>query len=555
MARLYRLSFLPLWIFFWVIAVVLYGIAWRSGFERDFHGWYEMYYYKSFSDCINRTGMGITSLYQVTQLELWAWTKLFGTRLLPWFLLQTGLYAAAGALLTVFLRKLYEDFEWKRAAPIAFWGNVFSLVAPHNAEIALWKASYHYPVAVLLFAGILLLLRRAFLQNSGRALVGALVLYAVSTFTLELFYATLPMAILLALLYARHRKVLSHFYPRKTLVALSVMLLLFIGHFVLYRLAYGGFVPHQQGSIEAFLKEPVKGFSHFLQNEFHLLLQGRYWPQETRAKVYKAVLTNKGGRLSILFLTSAILFTGIAAFRRSKHAPLLWVTAGAVGGSLLIVTLSAMEIGLYHNDRLLYFTGLFQWPLIAVLVFRLRRDVAIAVTLLLCLLLSSFTLYTALQCRRSAKIFWRVMEDYRWKDHKGQVILLNVPTNFKGIFIYQEGPSLSELNSHLKIFTGDSALTHPQVVAGYNMEDTADGVRILVENDSLMYVTLIRPGLWYWQSSLGAASHENSLYKMTLDKWAHQYKLQLKDTSALLLYFNRGAWEVVDRSRKGVEQE
>lgn len=554
MRRLYRLPFLPLWLLFWCIAVVLYGIAWRSGFERDFHGWLEMFSYKSFADCINRKGVGVTSLYQVTQLELWAWTKLFGTHLIPWFLLQTGLFAAAGALLTVFLRKLYEDFGWQKAAPIAFWGSVFSIAAPHNAEIAIWKASYHYPVAVLLIAGILLLLRRAFLHNSGKALAGALVLYALSTFTLELFYATLPLALFMALLYARHQKSFP-FYPRKAVIGLLVMLFLFLTHFWLYHLVYDNYIPHQQGAVEAFLKEPVKGFGHFLQNEFHLLFQGRYWPQESHAKVYNAVFTKKGGGLSIAFLVAALLFTGVSAWRREKGAPLFWVTAAAVGGSLLIITTWVIDWGLYYNDRLLYFTGLFQWQLVAVLLFLLRNRTATIFSVLLAAVLSSFTLYTALQCRRAAKVFWQVMETFRWKGHKGQMILLNVPANLKGIVFYQEGPSNNELNSHLQIFTGDSALTHPLSVAGYNMEDTADGARVRVENDSLYYVTLIRPGLWYWNTTLGAASHENSLYKMTLDEWAHQYKLELRDTSALLLYFNRGTWKEVDKTRRGAEQQ
>ncbi len=555
MRRLYTLSFLPLWFLFWAITLVLYGIAWRSGFERDFHGWFEMFYNYSFADCMNRKGMGITSLYQVTQFQLWVWTKFFGTRLLPWFLLQTGLYAAAAALLTNFLGKFYADFGWKRALPIAFWGGVFSLVAPHNAEVAVWKASYHYPVAILFFSGILLLFRRAARTGASGAVVFAVVLYAFSTFTLELFYATLPMTFLLVLSYARQGRL--RLRARKSIVfGLTMMGLLFVAHFLLYNRVFNGFIPHQQGIIFIFLKDPVKGFGHFLQNEFHLLLQGRYWPQAWHSLLYKIALSYPGGVASILFLGGAMLYTGKAVLRRPAAAPLFWVTTAAVIGSLLIVSVWVSDLGLYHNDRLLYFTGLFQWQLVAMLLVRLKARPAVSFSLLLAALLSALTLYTALQLRRSAKIFWRVMDDFRWKDYtQSPVILLNVPANYKGIVIYQESPQFSELNSHLQIYRSDSARQHPQVVAGYNMEDTADGARVLMESDTSLYVTLIRPGLWYWNGSLGASNHENELYRMELDEWSHQYRMTLKDTSALLLYFNRGRWHEVDKSIRNAEQE
>lgn len=555
MRRLYSLSFLPLWLLFWAITIVLYGVAWRSGFERDFHGWFEMFYNNSFADCMNRKVAGITSLYQVTQFQLWVWTRLFGTHLLPWFLLMTGLYAAAGALLTDFFRKFYTDFGWENALPIAFWGGIFSLVAPHNAEIVVWKASYHYPVAVLLFFGILLLFRRAALTGSRKSLGFALLLYAVSTFTLELFYATLPMAVLLVFFYARRGGLVAA-HRRSVLLGLAVMGMLFGAHFLLYNRIYGGYIPHQQGSVETFLANPVKGFGHFFQNEFHLLLQGRYWPQQWHFQVHNAAATQWGGLLAMLFLTGALFSTGIAAIRRSRYAPLFWTTAAAVIGSLLIVTVGVADLGIYYNDRLLYFTGLFQWQLVAFLLFRRPVRPAALLSLLLTVLLAVLSCYTALQLRRSAKIFWRVMEDFRWKDyHRSPVILLNVPANYKGIVLYQESPQLSEFNSFLRIYTGDSARLHPQTVAGYNMEDTTDGARILMESDTSLYITLIRPGLWYWNGTLGASDHETDLYQMKLDEWSHQYRLILKDTSTLLLYFNRGRWHEVDKAKRGVEQE
>lgn len=556
MRRLYSLSFLPLWLLFWAITVVLYGVAWRSGFERDFHGWFEMFYNNSFADCINRRGMHITSLYQVTQFQLWVWTRLFGTHLLPWFLLMTGLYAAAGALLTDFFRKFYTDFGWGNALPIAFWGSIFSLVAPHNAEIVVWKASYHYPVAVLLFSGIWLLVRRALLLGAQRALVYAVLLYALSIFTLELFYATLPLAALLTAFYIWQKRVPARNY-RPVIGALLAMAVLFGLHFWFYNRVYHQYIPHRQANLEAFFREtPLQTTGRFLHSEFHLLLQGRYWPQEIRDKLTGRFYTHTGGIISLAVLLLAFVLSLVAALRNKSQTPVFWLVSAALIGIAFLLPTEVPSLGLYYNDRFLHFTGLFQWQLVALLFFRLSWRPATVVSMLLATVLSGITLYTSLQLRRSAKIFWRVMEDFRWKEiPQNPVILLNVPANYKGIVIYQETPRQSELNSHLRIYTGDSAHVALHTVAGYNMEDTTDGARVLMESDTVLYITLIRPGLWYWNSTLGASDHETDLYKMKLDEWSHQYRMTLKDTSALLLYFNQGRWHEVDKARRGVEQE
>jgi hypothetical protein len=553
MQRLYKISPLLLAVLFWIGGGVLYGIAWRSGFERDFHGWLEMYYNQPLGAVLNREGRAITSLYQITQLQLWGWTWLFGTHLLPWFLLLTGLHAAAATLVVTFCRRLYADFGWKNAGPIAFWGGLFFLIAPSHAEVVIWKACYHYPVAVLLCFGIWGLLRKALLEGKALPILWAVLLYALSTFTLELFYATLPLAALLVFCY--RQQVPTGAVRKVVVVGLLPMLFLFVLHFGLYHALYGHYIPHAEGLVKAGLENPLPTLGRLWQYEFHLLLQGRYWPPEERGKMYSLLGSATGGTLALLLTVGGAVFLSGWALRNKRVAPLLWLSAGAGIGMFLILPIGVLEWGIYYNDRHLYFTGLFQWQLLAAGIFALPPIARKIFLVFGAGILGGLSFYTALQCRRSATVFWKTLETFPLKRATEPLLLLNVPANLKGIVVFQEGPQSQEFNSHLRIFLGDSVQAKLRTVAGYGMELKEEGVRVLVKARDEIYVTIVRPGPWFWNTTLGAAAHETDLYRMQPDEWTHQYHLFLKDTTTRAFYFHNLQWKEVDFAIRDREQE
>src|SRR6478609_2523712 len=101
---------LRLWLFLWLVVTLVYLPAWKGGFQQDFHGWLQMYTDLSFKDAMNRKSADIISFYQITQLQLYVWTWLFGVHQLPWFLLFTGLHALNGTLLYTICSRLMKDF-------------------------------------------------------------------------------------------------------------------------------------------------------------------------------------------------------------------------------------------------------------------------------------------------------------------------------------------------------------------------------------------------------------------------------------------------------------
>jgi hypothetical protein len=542
------LRFRRLFFLFWALTAAIYALSWRSGFERDFHGWLEMYTNLSFQDCLNRKGAGITSLYQVTQLQLWVWTRLFGHAPLPWFLVMTGLHAAAISLTTVFVGRALKDFGVARAETIALAGGLFTLLAPHSAEVIVWKASYHYPMAVLFSIGTLRCIQKYLHDSRGRWLLLAVLIYAVSTFTLELFYTTIPLAVALLLCYGLGGMSTPRQRTAVITRALLPMLGLFIFHLVLYRMVYGGVLPHTEGLMTTAARNPGSAFARILPYEFHLLLQGRYWSGPTRQKIYDLVSNPAVGWAAFIAIAATLLLLLV----RFRTASPRWRAAAllsfcAVPGLFIVLPYWIPTLGIYYNDRYLYFMSLFQWPLVALLLFAAGRRRGYVASGALLLILVGCTAFTVIQCRREARVFWGALQDFPRKQEPVTHLLLNVPANLDGIVAFQASPDMDEFNSHLRIFTGDSARGRIQSVAGFNMVKWWDGAHVTMLDRTHLKVTLNQWGTWWFNGTLGASDHETDLYRARFTDPGHEYELELKDTSVQMLYFNGGQWHEVDR--------
>ncbi len=563
-----------LFLFFWGLVAVLYAPAWRGGFDRDFHGWLEMYHDLSFGDMLNRKGTSVQSLYQLTQLQLYTWTSLFGHRPLPWHLLMTGLHAAVGAVGFSFLRRFFRDLGVPAAGGLALAGMVLALLSPSQTETVVWKASYHYPVACLGVLG-LLRLAQAYL-HTGRAQHAwtAAGLFALLTFTLEIWYAALPLTAILILAYHRAGVVAP---PRVWATArafLGPMLVLFGLHLLTFHAVFGHWMPHSDvgGARNAGpVYEPLgRGVSYV----FHLLFFGRHFSFPLRHAVYEA------SRQPVVAWGTAALLLCLAAlcvrWLRSRRP------GGRAGAALFLMALPALvmilpfglpDVLLVWNDRYLYFFSLFLYPLLALLVaraFRYRRGGWVALGLYATLGLGFMT-YTVWQWRRAAKIFWGIQESFRWKAAEGPILLLNLPNYMNGAPIIYSNPvpktpdrsnalftdwSAENLHHHLRIFSGSGIRARVVDVAGYNMTTTWDGAHVTVLDSTRLRVTLNQWGTWWWDYILGATDYETDLYRMRFTDPGHEYEMELKRRPpGLIVLFSKGAqWYEVDWKKVGEEQ-
>lgn len=550
---------LRVFLLFWLATLALYAVAWRAGFERDFVGWLQSYHHDSFADCINASFLGFRSLYQVTHLQLYFWTSLFGTQLVPWFLLMTGLHAAAHLLAFRFFSSLLEDLRVPRGRWIAFAGVGVALIAPGASEVVVFKAAYHYPVALISLFGILLLLQQGLVSDRRRPLLFALLIFLPTLFTLEIWYATPVLAAMLIAAY-RSAGVCTKGAARKAAWGLLLpMALLFVGHLLLFQAIAGRWVPHTQTTLEAALAAPFDALGKLGALVFHVLLFGRYWNNEARQSVYDfcaqpAVATILAAMLLLAFVV------GVVRFRKAGPAgrATTWML-GAVGLSLAMVVHFPLErLFIIYSDRWLYLTSIFQYPLLALAIARVLRYRRVAFVALggYAIVASGLTFYTAVQWRRAARVFWGMQTSYRWTAERRPVILLNAPFTLDGAVILYTDEDGEDFRDHLRIFLKKETAAPVYIASSHNLTKWWDGAHATVLDSARLKVTLNQWGTWWWNGGHGAEDYETPLYRVHFTDPGHEYELTLKvpADSVVALYLKDARWHPVDFSRVGEEQ-
>jgi len=545
-----------LFVFLWIAVAILYLPSYKAGFVADFFNALVRYHEGSFSYFLNREGAYVRSLYQFTQLQLYALISLFGVHPVPWFLLFTGLHALNGTFLFLLLRRLLTSFGIRRCTLIAVSSALLFLFNPNITEVTIWKGGYHYLTGVLMQLFILLCCLRYLSSHQSRYTWLAGIVFALSTYTLEIFYATPFLTLFLILGYrwkalvdfrATNKAILYFFLPQ---------LVLFLIHLVTFRLVYGSWVAHY-GSTSDFaihLHDVLPRFGKYL---FYLVFMGGHIREDLRIQVYD-VLSQPLAYYALL-----LLFLGLASyllFRFKKLQPFLqifaFLFAGLLCGLVLATPIWFDDSFSLYNSRRCYHTGLFLYPILALFIFSIFQNIRFSVLLFAAYLLVciSLTVNMVFRWRRAAGIQYGVLRTFRWQS-SDPVLLLNIPTYYKDVRIIPAGEG-NEFNKQLKIFGHDTVAQRLYSVSSYNMQNYWDGAHVTVLDSLSIKVTLNQSGSWWMYNYRGATNYENDLYKVTFGDSGMDYLLQLKSRPpGMVILFQQGEeWRVVDMNRRNVEQ-
>lgn len=546
------------WFCFWLAVSILYLPAWKGGFQQDFHGWLQMYTDEDFLAIINRNFAKIPSLYQLTQLQLYGWTWLFGTHPLPWYLLFTALHALNGMLLFRFSSRLFQDFKLPKATWIALAGTLLFLFNPSMTEAVLWKAAYHYPIAIQIVLWMLIWTQRYLHTQAYKWVYFAAILFLLSTLTLEIWYTIPAILFLLIVAYLRAGLVAK----RRATQALGKIflptVLIFIIYLLAYHARYGLWVAHGAYSFP----EDHKLFSvvgRTWSYEFHLLFAGRFFSNDVRSWVYQTLASSHLAGLTLLLIVAGFALYAYARFpNASARFRVVSLFLGWTVISLAIILhFLPSPLMLVNNDRYLYFTALFQYMIVAVLMGALlpsKPKLWMSLTAALLLIYTSLTAYTVWQWRQSTKIFWGIQSNFRWQKAP-LVLLLNMPTTYNGVGIVIAGET-EDFAEHLRIYHHQANNNTIKGVVGYNMQHPWDGAHVTVQDSLHVKVTLNQWGSWWTYNALGATSYENEYFAVNMTDQGHEYILSLKHKpeGTVLLYQQGMQWRVVDMKKIGVEQ-
>ncbi len=534
----------------WALLMVLYWPARQAGFVWDFTGWLEQVKYESFADYLNRTHATERSFYQFTHLTTYLFYLLFGTYAPFWHLLHVTLQAINVVLLFCLCNRLFGDAGIKGGTVIALGGCLLFCVNPHLAEVIVWEPSYHFLQGVILILLILLQAQQYIHQPKAKHAVIAGLLFLCSAFALEIFYLTPLFVLSLAYFYrkglnydkAAYRKVLYYFVlPQVVVIAL---------HVPAVKLVFNNWVAHVGTET---LNQSLAGYLVKIPKYlFHILFMGRFFPDETKSKVYGFISEVKflWAFYGLLLLTALYIVSRFGQMQaKSKVAALLlfWTVISFA----IFTPLWFEEMKLSGYDRYTYLPAAFLYMLLCVGIAYLSVRVMFSVLIGTYALVNVyFTRKLVLYWNHSAAVINNLIDTVPLRNDK-IILFLNVPHNLNGVAMIGTAPG-SEVKLMHNLLRGTPMMAEAHDVAAFNMLTPTDGAHVTVMNDSMVRVTLNQWGTWWWYGAFGLSNYENDSYKVNVTDPGHVYELTLKlpADKYLLLYTIGKDWRIVDWNKK-----
>ena len=540
----------------WLVTFAIYFPAANAGFVADFTGWLDETIRSGFWDNINRTHYKVRSLYQFTQFNTWLFYQLFGANTWAWHLLFVTLHALNCGLLYKLCRRLLVDAGVGNSAFISIFGVLLFCIAPHASEVVVWEPSFHYLQGLLL---ILLILNwcASYIHTASRKYIWfAGIAYFLSTFSLEIFYITPWLTLVLILFYKYIPRSAGLSTAKRSLFWLFLpQVSLFLAHLVLFRVAYGSWVAHISNGGNSF--DVARNLGKPAKHLFHILFLGRFFSDEVRRQVYALCDSTAG---IVLFYGCVVIVFGIIVFRwrslsgKARMSSLLFIWSMITLALLIPLWFGDLQLVIY--DRYTYFTNAFVYMLVAVLASYVRPSgLRVSIIGLYVLVNLRFTIQLSRYWMKSERIIASLLRTF--PDDTGKtVILLNLPQNMHGAsMIGAEHESEFKL-MHDLLLPGKKIQATVYDGMAYNMLTPDDGAHVMVLNDSTLKVTLNQWGTWWWFGMQGGTGYENSDYRLDMKDPGHYYELTLKKTASqyLILYQVGQEWKTADMSKRDAEQ-
>jgi hypothetical protein len=549
----YRAGKLLPFLCFWVVTFIIYFPAANAGRVGDFPGWVKNVTTLPFWDYVDRTQSGIPSLYQFTQIITWCLYQLFGANAWLWHVLYVTMHALNAWLLFAISRRIFADAHVQRASLIAGGGCLLFCCCPHISEVVVWEPSFHYLLALMLMLLILRYVQQYMHGQHSRYPLLAGALFACSIFSLEIFYITPLLTAMLALFYfigLRHSK---KTFTKTLFYFLVPQAILFIVHLLLVNAVYHSGIGHI-GTSPVTLS--TDNLSKPLKYIFHVLLFGRYFPDDLRQKIYHfcsslSTIVTFYSLLTVICGVALVRFRHISGKGKATLLLFLW----SLLALLLIVPVWFLDSFIVIYDRYTYVFDAFVYIFLAAIIDTIAsKYVATTIWGLYMMVNIYFTCRVNHLWQVSGGIVDTLVNTFPNQPNK-TVLILNVPECYYGVQMIG-----SRDDGEFKMLY--NAVRKPKVenpiyeVSAFNITSPDDGAHVTVINDSVVHVTLNQWGTWWWWYGAGAGNFENDYYRLNMTDEGHWYELTVKKpvTDYLLLFISGNKWKTVDMQRKNVDQ-
>jgi hypothetical protein len=522
---------IKLYAFFWLLLFAIYWQTRNAGFVTDFYGWMTNFDTLTFSDCINGTNYGIKSFYQVTHLIMYALTYFFRTNGLPWFLIFVSLNALIVLFLYHFFTKTALKLGVENAKTLSFIGLLMFVASPYQAEVMVWRASFHYFLGFGFMLSILLLYLKYLDKPEKKYWWRAMTIFAVSIFSIEYFLFTpFLLAIFTLFWYLNAEK--QHNYKDLITRFFLLPLILLAAYFVAYKSVNGRWIAHYGASSEHALLS-LNSFSTYGKYFFKHLFFIRYLEHKEKEAFFDFFKDPSVSAL-VLLAVAAISFYGLIRFKKMQAKGRLLYLNFAFFSMLLApaMTLFFSTVLLTENDRYGYLPSAFLMFGLVIALSYLPKRVFYAISICYILFSFYFLLKTTRMWHHAGNIQQHLVENYHWWTGEN-ILFLNVPDDIKGMYIFRSEKNISGLAESVVIEKQRPIKARTFDVAQYNLTSINDGVTVKMASSDTVIVTLNQWGNWWWRGGIGASNYENEVFKVQFDYngCGNCYRLILKDTT------------------------
>ncbi len=527
-----------LFFLFFFTSLLFYFPTIQAGFVTDVTGGIERIESQPFRNIIY--SFGFPALNQISILAFYGMYHLFGLNGSPWYWLFCGLHAVNGYLLFLIFRKILFDFEGKDAVRIAFFSALLFLLCPYQSEAVVWRACLNYLlVTCFILSGFWCLIQ--YLEVSkDKYVYGIHGFFLLALFTFEL---SLMMPFILAIygiFWGIHLGRWNHLTSYFKKIVLP-QLFFIMGYFTLNKILLGHWVGHYGASIHlkiSLSEMAANFFKYFLKHTFFV----RSYPHQIKETIFN--FCDQYGLASLVVLFGCFLFLFFYKKRIASkiRLPMLLLLLFFIA-LLPVLNLYFYWLQQIENDRYGYLAAAFLYPLIVVLVFRLPKKFRYSL-LLFYFAISMTLLFQVNQIwRASTKVYYQLLDDFRWHDRKN-VVILNVPDNYNGALMFRIIGGGSGFKDALQFIHNQEIKGDIKEIVQYNMVSPKDGVHVERTKPQQLKVTFNQWGNWFWRNGIGVGStHKRAAYKVTFKGQYYLLDLKQELPNAVFIYQVGDHWE------------
>ncbi len=508
-------SFLIL-ISFTGLTLLIYFPTHQSGFVTDFYGWQYMFAGKSFYNAINTFGWHANQ--QFSSLLMFGLYQLFQVNGWGWYLAFSIMHGLNGWLMFLLFKKLLVRQKISSAALIAIVASLLFLLSPYAAEVLVWRVCFHYIVSGFLILSILLLAIRYFETSDSRWVLWAQFLFVLSLFTLEMALVT-PLLIIAIVLWWHSGNELNRM--RSKIARLIIPQFVLIGfYFCLNKLVIHDWMGHYGSDVHLHFK-----LADVLSNYFHYAMKYLFFSRYLDYAVEKEIFGLTEGIagiavFSVIFLLLFILF--IIFYKRLpvriQSAGCCWILFSVA--LIPIITLYMVTLLHGENDRYGYIASMFFWMIIILLISSLPKKIFYPLSTALIVISILLSIKMVGWWEASSKIYYSLLQDFRWYG-RDQVIVLNIPDNYQGLYLYRIYNDPSALKEGLELIRGNPYTGDMHDVVNFNMMTPQDSVSIRQDSANSVTLHFAQYGNWWWRNGIGASDYENDIYSVHFDGDCH----------------------------------